>query len=299
MIKIPAEFAQMMRAVYPSQGQRWLDNLPQLLAHYAELWELSHLSTIDNLSYNYVATAVQDGQHPVVLKVGVPNPELLNEGAALRLYNGRGAVKLLAADAENGVYLLERVMPGTPVHQVVDDDEATRIAAQVMQTLWRPVPENHSFPTLEKWTWAFGRLRKRFNGGTGPLPETLVAKTEALFAELLDTSTASYVLHGDLHHDNILAAADGWLAIDPKGLIGDPYYEATPLLYNPGSYLFAQSDPKAVLQRRLDILAETLGFDRQRLTQYGFCQCLLSAVWSVEDNTDWRYVVYCAELFEL
>ena len=87
----------------------------------------------------------------VVLKLGVPNPELTTEIAALRLYDGYGAARLLDADVEAGFLLLERLRPGTPLVEVADDAQATAIAAGVMRKLWRPVPPEHPFPDVRRW----------------------------------------------------------------------------------------------------------------------------------------------------
>ena len=73
------------------------------------------------------------------------------------------------------------------------------------------------------------------------------------------------VLHGDLHHFNILAAErQPWLAIDPKGVVGEPVYETGALLRNPWPDLLSLPDPGRILARRVDQLAEELGFDRAR-----------------------------------
>ena len=87
---------------------------------------------------------------------------------------------------------------------------------------------------MAEWGDGFKRLRARFGGGSGPLPSALVGEAEALFAALLDTAGAPVLLHGDLHHYNILAAGGGrWLAIDPKGVVGEPAFEVVALMHNP------------------------------------------------------------------
>jgi streptomycin 6-kinase len=59
------------------------------------------------------------------------------------------------------------------------------VAAGVMKKMWRPAPPDHRFPIVSDWSKGFERLRRRFDGGTGPMPEALVGETEAPFAELL------------------------------------------------------------------------------------------------------------------
>jgi streptomycin 6-kinase len=106
-------------------------------------------------------------------------------------------------------------------------------------------------------------------------------------------------LHGDLHHDNILVDGDnGWLAIDPKGVIGDPAYEAARFQHNPIPHFLAMDGPQQVARQRVEIMAPILQVDPARLLAWGFFDAMLSACWSVEDNEDWRYALSCAEILE-
>jgi streptomycin 6-kinase len=240
--------------------------------------------------------SLTDGR-PIVLKLTDPGPALQREAAALAHFAGRGAARLLDADLTRGALLLERVLPGEALTSVADDDAAMAIALDIMRRLHRPPPVQHPFPSVSDWAADLAWLRERYRGGIGPLAADLVARAEGIFAELLPTQTNAVVLHGDLHHANILSSArDGWLAIDPKGVIGEAAYEAGALLRNPAS-LFAQHDAARVLQRRCALLAEGLGVERQRIHDWGLAQALLAAVWGLQDSgVLWQPGVACAEL---
>jgi streptomycin 6-kinase len=75
------------------------------------------------------------------------------------------------------------------------------------------------------------------------------------------------------------------LVIDPKGIVGEPAYEVGALLRNPFT-IFDGPGLKRITVRRLDILAETLGMDREQLRQWSLAQAVLSAWWSYEDGGD-------------
>jgi streptomycin 6-kinase len=290
-------FVRTINELYGSEGMTWLEELPALVATCEQRWALRVLPPFPNLSYNYVAPAVQAGGREVVLKAGVPNRELLTEMAALRLCHGRGMVRLLVADPAKGVMLLERLRPGTLLVEVSDDERATAIACQVMQQLWRKLPPEHAFPTVEDWAGGLRKLRPHFGGSTGPFPPRLVDLAERLFAELLASSAEPLLLHGDLHHFNILAAERRpWLAIDPKGVAGEPAYETGAWLRNPMPQIATESDLERLLARRVDQLAELLALDRQRITGWGMAQAVLSAWWRVEDHGHgWQAALACAE----
>ena len=283
-MNLPAHFIKTVTSTFPG-GAEWLENLPGLLAACERRWDLTVRPTNFTLSYNYVTPATLADGTEIVLKVGVPNREQNTEIAALRLYDGRGCVRLLDADADAGILLLERLHPGEMLTTVTDDDEATRIAALAMQTMWRPLPAAHNFPSVADWAGGLAELREEFDGGTGPFDETLVETAESLFTDLLASSSELVLLHGDLHHYNILSAGDGWLVIDPKGIAGEPAYEVGALLRNPFT-LYDEPEIKQITARRLDILAETLALDRERLRQWSLAQAILSAWWSYEDGGD-------------
>lgn len=286
MMSLPASFVQRVTATFEPDGASWLAALPALLAEFAARWELD-LGPPFALSYNYVAPARRADGTRAVLKLGVPCGELSTEIDALRHYAGRGACRLLAADEERGALLLERLLPGDTLAPLArtDDAAATRIAAQVMSRLWAPPPSVHRYPTVERWAAGLADVRPHFGGGTGPFPPALLDRAEGLFAELLPSQAAPVVLHGDLHHMNILAASpDLWRAIDPKGIIGEPAYEVGALMRNPIPDVRSWPELPRVLERRIAVLAETLELDRRRIHGWSLAQAVLSAWWSVEDN---------------
>ncbi len=169
-----------------------------------------------------------------------------------------------------------------------------------MRRLWRPLPAEETpwFPSVADWAGGLARYRAQSGGGSaGPLPARLVAEAEALFADLIGSMDAPVLLHGDLHHFNILAdGPECWRAIDPKGLIGEPAYEAGALLRNPLPQVLAAPDPRRLLARRLDLLAGELALNRARLRGWGIAQAVLSACWMLEDHgAGWEPVIAFAE----
>jgi streptomycin 6-kinase len=294
---IPDGMAQTTIEVQGAAGVEWLRNLPSLLAECERRWSLAIGPPFPNLSYNYAAPAIRQDGTPVVLKAGFPDNEFKTEAEALRLYAGSGAVQLLDADVERGILLLEHITPGRLLSDVRDDEEATAIAAQVMRQLWRPVAEDHPFPTVADWAKGMSRLRKEFGGGSGPFPARLVGQAERLFEELLSSMGEPVLLHGDLHHFNILSASrQPWLAIDPKGVVGEPEYEVGALLRNPTPEIATRPGLRQVLRRRIDQLSQELGFDKARLRDWSLAQAVLSAWWSYEDHgSGWDVSIAIAE----
>jgi streptomycin 6-kinase len=232
--EIPQNLIRTTLDTAGEEGQAWLARLPRIISTYSKRWHITVDPPFAELSYNYAAPARRADGTEAVLKLALPwNGEFSQEAAALQAFDGHGMARLLELDLEGGALLLERLLPGTPLHAVEDDEAATTIAANVMKQLWRPVPQDHPFPSVADWGEGFARHRAAFGGTSGPLAAGLFDEAERLFAELVSSSTGSVLLHGDLHHANILAAErEPCLAIDPKGLVGEPVYETGAWLRN-------------------------------------------------------------------
>lgn len=296
MPPLPVDFIQNIEHSFGEEGKAWLQALPSLLDEMAQRWQLT-LGEPFLLSYNYVCAARMADGEDAVLKVGVPNPELVSEIEALRLYDGQGAARLIASDAENGLLLEERLRPGTMLLEVQDDAAATEIAAGVMRSLWRPAPAQNRLIRLTDWFEAFREYRRVF-GSTGPLPERVIGKAEGLVADFFAEGEQHVVLHGDFHHYNLLRAGETWKVVDPKGVIGPRGYEVGPLLVNPLGDFLQGPDAKQITERRFAILSEQLGMERSRIQGWGIAHAALSACWSLDEaGRGGEDAVQRAELF--
>jgi streptomycin 6-kinase len=235
------------------------------------------------VSYRYVEPVRRADGSAAVLRLGpAGDPEYERELDAAEWFGGHGAPAVLVVDRALGAVLLERVAPGTTLVGVAED-AAVDAALTVMRALWRPPPPSHRFPAARDW-------------GRSLAPGSRAA---GVYAELCDSMAEPVVLHGDLHHENVLRSGAGsWLAIDAKGVIGEPAYETGALLRNPKPSLLAAPDVSALLRRRADRLAERLDLPVARVRGWAYAQAVLSAAWSVEDGEDPSYALAVAELLE-
>ncbi|HEX9681405.1 MAG TPA: aminoglycoside phosphotransferase family protein, partial [Anaerolineales bacterium] len=105
------------------------------------------------------------------------------------------------------------------------------------------------------------------------------------YAELAASMAEPVLLHGDLHHENILSAeGDRWVAVDPQGVIGEPAYEVGAFLRNPIPEVWTWLELAKIMDRRVEVFIEELGFDRRRLIGWGYAQAVLSAIGSLEER---------------
>jgi len=293
MLNLPDNFQKNILSSFGEKGREWLTRLPGLIDETSQRWNLIGVRQVPNLSYNFVAFAKQNGEE-VILKIGVPNPELVSEMRTLQLFDGEGTCRLLSCDEEKGFLLIERLKPGKMLADLQNDEERTHTAIDVMQRIWRPAP-NTSGPFIQLTDW-FGELkniRPYFKGGTGPFPKKILERVETFLPGLFEGDAC--LLHGDFHHFNILSSERGWLAIDPKGVVGPAGYEIGPLMLNPWIKPMDRTQFKAQTARRVDILVERLGWTREKIIQWSLAHAILSAYWDLD--LDPHYPLAAAEVF--
>jgi streptomycin 6-kinase len=284
-IALSAGFRRTVGQTWGDAGRAWLAGLPGLAARMMAEWELSPAGPLP-LSMNWVGRVHRADGSTAVLKLGVPaSGHLADEATALECFAGRAAITVLDRDDARGALLLEEARPGTPAASLTprDDAAATAVLIEVIRRLHRPAPDGVALPELSGRIASFRAHLRRFPGDD-PLPRHLVERAAGLFEELCATATGRVVLHGDLHHDNVLAAErEPWLAIDPHGVVGDPGYEVGALLYNPDP-----DEPGDVVldaaTARIEQLADGLGMPHERVVAWGFVQAVLSEVWSCEGD---------------
>ena len=249
------------------------------LLDQAREWDVAIHETFETATSS-LALGVRGDEH-VVLKVVRSAGDEWHSGEVMQAFGGRGMARALACVP--GAILIERLRPGTSLaslSQAGRDDEATDVLADVIEAM-SPDDRDTQSPTVADWGQAFSRHAL---GGNRSLPQHLVDRASEMFDRLAQTQARPRLLHGDLQHYNVLFDRfRGWLAIDPKGVIGEREYEIGALLRNPVGEpeLFAQ---RAVIERRVNKLATRLGIDTGRTLSWAFAQAVLSAIWSIEDG---------------
>ena len=283
-VPIPDHLVAFARA-RGEAGERWLERLPGLVATLSERWavELEPPFGDPPGAAGWLAPGRLADGTPVVLKLAWPHAEARTEAAGLRCFDGDGAVRLLDADEAEFALLLERVEPGHDLWSV-DVDTGAEVTAALLRRLWRPPPAGTAIGTLaaEVDTW-IDRLRD----GHPRYPAAAVRAAIDRGRSLADTQPDPVVLHGDLHPFNILRSSDrGWLAIDPKPLIGDPAYDLAQYLGNRVEGALPAHDPQRELLRQIDRFADLLGLDRRRV-----------AGWAAVKAVAWNFGVADVALF--
>jgi streptomycin 6-kinase len=227
-----------------------------------------------------------DGRHAVVkaLKPFDDVEDELRGAHYLAWRDGIGAVRLLGFEGQS---MLLEYAGGTMLSHVLEtegDEAATDITAELMARLFSP--SDRAFPAdlqplRERFSSLFGKAKADRAAGLSTAYVEAAKSAERLLAAPHDIRP----LHGDLHHENILHGERGWLVIDPKGVVGDPAFDAANLFYNPLDRDDLCLDPERIA-RMAGTFSTTLGQDARNILDYAIAYGCLSAAWHAEDGND-------------
>lgn len=270
-------FTDNIKEIYPETGHQWLQNLPSQIMKLAKKWEFELTQVLPQLSYSFVAS-VKYQRQSAIIKIAPPEQSLAKECLCLSSFQ-KDSPAIFHFDEKVNAILMEYIYPGEPLKNLVKagrDDEATKIICDVIRELrFQNVPKQHPFKHLSE-------LTKDLTILTGHVDEKLLNKAIYLFQELTVDRSADIMLHGDLHHDNILSSGHSWKIIDPHGYIGDPTAEVGTMIRNPYNCFPNDKPLEKILERRLSILKNELPYDYERIKAWCYCISVLSAAWTFE-----------------
>ena len=260
-MRIPQAFAAGVIHEHGRAGRDWLAELPAKFEHYCGLWGLEPQGEAWH-GYLGLVFPVRRGSELAALKLTWLDEETRDEAAALRVWDGRGSVRLL--EAQSGVLLLERLQAE---RSLADEplDSAVRVAAGLLSRLSIPAPPE--FLDMGKYANDLYQLAEARWASLGePFPR------EWLKPPPQPARTA--LVNQDLHYANVLKGErEEWLVIDPKPLRGDPEFALAPLLWNRSD----EGEPR----ERLERLVGLSGLDQERALDWTWFRILEYWLWAL------------------
>jgi len=250
-------------------------------------WKIATAELIAETFSSRIWKVTREDGSPAVVKALQPFDDVDDElrGAwYLNWRDGHGAVRLLGRDRMDMLLEYAGTRHLTAVLEGDGDAAAIQIAAEVMARLHAPSrrrrPEELQ-PLRERFSALFDKARADAASGTTSLYSEAAAIAERLLSDPQDVRP----LHGDLHHDNIMESPRGWLAIDPKGVLGDAGFDAANLFYNPLDRDDLCLDPDRIAHMAT-VFSLGMGHDPRRLLDQAVAYGALSAAWHAGDSND-------------
>ncbi len=282
-MNIPEFFKEKTIRVFGQKGHKWLSDLPDIVDKCKQKWNLSNLFIVEDLSFNFICTAKSSIYGDVVLKIGIPNTEFFNEVNALSYFKDDMICQLYDYDKEYGAILLERIIPGDNL-LTANNNKWLKIAANMTYKLSIEIEDNDLFPDYKDWiNKAFNRAKKENKMDKDML--NLIYKAENIFYDIEKMNYRKVLLHGDLHHWNLLFDENkGWKVIDPKGVIGIPVMESARFLDNQITITESLGDFKA-LDNMISVFSNKFSESKLIVAQNLFIILVLSTCWSYENHS--------------
>lgn len=304
-IEVPEGFARSTVQREGERGRAWLATLPGLADELLRRWDCEPTESATHGQVGIVVPVRRryDGT-PAVLKISFPHPGNVHEPDAFAVWAGRGAVRLYERDDARFAMLLERAGAGAEIGaglgagvgslaDVEDTDEAVTVAGRLARRLAVPAPDGLPRMSSLVAEWEC-ELRDEDRELGSPLPARVVAAAIATVREL-GMDQPDTLIHGDLHFTNVLRAErEPWLAIDPKGYVGDPAYDSITLLRTRFEPLLTAPDPRAAALRRLAVFADAAEVDRERARRWAQARAVTAAHWGLRHG-DPAWVIKATE----
>jgi streptomycin 6-kinase len=286
-IHLAAGLAVRWAAQHGPAARAFADRVPDMLAALAAVWDLQIGDPV-GMGYESLAIAATGSNGAeLVVKLSPPGPRVQEESRAYHALTGPGMARLVDARPAEGALLLQRIHPGTALKAEPDDERAADALAWVLGAGlsggpgdWRAFPRlngQEQLSALDPWA-------NYMVGLNDPAKAAVAGSAVRVATHLWNTAPTPHLLHGDLHDQNILDAGGGrFLAIDPKGVVGDPAYEPACFLMNRWIRDGANRSVGSMV-RYAQGVARRLGLDPNRVVAWAFVHTAVSLAWSWESQ---------------
>lgn len=292
---VPAELADSQLRYFGETGRRWVAALPTLAEDRLAAWALRPDGPPRVGAVALVLPVRRVDGTPAALKLQPVDEETVGEADALRRWSGLGAVGLLEHDRPSGSMLLDRLDPDRSLASLPDDLAALSVLAHLLRglhTVRAPAGLRRLDQLAAAMVTELPRLLPRLDD---PAERVLLERCADRTRELLAEPVADRLLHWDLHYDNVLASLvpdddHPWRVIDPKPLAGDPGFELFPALFNRWDDIVATGTVARAVRRRLDLMVDVLGLERERSLTWTLARVLQNASWDLASGRATRLV---------
>jgi len=258
-------------------GAKFYDKVLVAIKKYAKQWNLSNFEQIDYYSINCLFTCLSTEHGACVLKIGTGLETVMSEYYMLKDFNGNGLCKVYESDIDNGILLIERIIPGTQLRDEPNQNIRLNEFCLLFQRLHKPLPDISKYLTYMDWVsniTAFMKTRSDYI----TLRDKMI-KAEDICRYLWEKYTDRLLLHGDLHHDNVLLGKDGYCSIDPKGVVGDAVFDIPRFILNEDDW-----DNEANFNYIVNTISTKLNILEHDIRALFYVELCMAKCWGVEDG---------------
>jgi streptomycin 6-kinase len=275
-------FLDAVRDRYGPDAEAWIDAAPALHDELIVRWELEPEAIVGEDPATYVVAGRRSGSMPVTLELAYPDAWFAERVAASIAWGGNAAPDVIDHDARGGL-LAERPEPGTSLAEDPDEDRALVTACEVAERLWIPSPGGITHVASEALEWA-RTMPARHTLADRPFDRAAIHDAVAAIRDLVGSQPEQVLCHGDLHLGTVVRAGDErWVAVAPRPLIGEHAFDAAGLITGGAERLaLDRVGARSRIIRRLEVVSDRLGLDRDRLRRWALAIATDYALWDFE-----------------
>ena len=268
--------------------QPFYQRIQTKIDHFTTLWNLSNLKLIDDGRESCVYSCDSKQYGKAILKVRSDIKVIEDEFLTLKEYNGRGFCKAYHCDTTEGILLEEKIEPGIELRKEPLLERRVSLFCQLYKNFHIEPSKGYSFPTYLDWVnkiTQYMQSRKDYV----ELYEHM-RRAQELCIELFHRYPPTKLLHGDLHHDNILLNKEGtYTIIDPKGVLGDPIFDLPRFILNE-----MEDEINEALALKINtvitIISHQLHISPKLIKKLFYIEMSMAECWNVEDGVDAKLV---------
>ncbi len=277
-------FVNNIIKIYGEDGEGWLKNLPAILRICAKRWNFKVTGICADLNHNYLVK-VRLKSAEAIVKLIFDEEQFIKELRALQLFQGSYCIKLLDYAADQKALLLAKAHYSLSDLFPEQELDSIAIYANFIKEYQQQkiFVQNNKFPNFKNW---FGSIKHN-----DVINILLVNKALDLVKNLDQRNII--LLHGDLHHGNVMSYENNWVMIDPKGVMGTVEFEIAAFLINPSNIV--KLNIADIINVRVNELSKILALDSLELLQWSFVRAILASCWCIEDNLNPQNFISIAE----
>jgi len=286
MLELPEKYIESIISMFGEEGKNWLDSINPILDKYINKFNLINIKLIDNLTYNLVLFAECEEYGKVILKIWLPDNEAKREMLVLEKYNENHTCKCYYSNKEDNIMILERLIPGETLHNIKNKEERIKLFCDVALNLIVKVEENLELPTYrEVLNRTFKKAEKELERYVKI--KELINMADTFYKEIENSNLQKYILHADLHHDNILTSGNNRKAIDPHGFIGEKALETARFIENE---IKDEEITKDEILEIIELMSKYFKEEKKLICKCLFIDKVLSTCWDIEGNFEDAYI---------
>jgi len=248
--------------------------------------------------YKSIYTGVSNEFGPVILKYDADIAQLKSEYHMLAKLNGHHSCRVYAFNEDKGQLLEERILPGTKLRAEKSLEKRLDAFAEVFEAIHIDVVEDAQARTGEHKLLRRGTpnyldwLEKAYEYWEKNIEELQGAWKDSasqaltIGKELFEKYPDRVLLHGDLHHDNLLLREDGdYVFVDPKGVVGPKIFDLPRFILNELETEYDEDDVTHI-KSVITTLCEKLDYPEEDVRKLFYMETVLANIWSMEDGED-------------